>query len=1519
MFSESSDKKPSGSKKSKDKKKQVVGIRKRVVSKENPESGVLVKESILVRVDSSSNETGEGYSKESSGELSDGSESTINEVNTSLDKVNKSRKPRKSDQMKLVIKSSEVPAETPEEPSINDTKLRRRSGRGITSSSFTTDEEEVKKMSVSKANLPSTSAVVDEDDLPLKKFTRSRNSSPQKVPVMRIDRSAPNSGDKSQPQSSPSASTVNSRQSTGKVNTPRKTGSDAVDDEGGYDTDEFFEELLDKMEPDEIKKLDYLSQVLEGEGSESSDDDLPLVTKQKVNKDNYSSDDDLPLKPKSVTMTIPSEKSRIENPNEESSQKKSTKKKSAGTPIKVLQEIATSMAESLSDLQSSMNKTKGKSKKGKHNEEEVPMSSEVSTVSAPPIKVIVKVPRGKNTFTTTEPVEEDISPSRRKTLRSREPEELQSVIEATESRHGRRKAKEADTDHDSEVELASKSSKKRPKIDLSNSSEQESKELPETQLNSISKDEAQSLGKTFKKRNKQVLDVSVESNPPQEIGESCTSDSQVIQEDTSDDLKRNSEHSRSKKRTKTSSLAPIPLPPPNPETVNELDPNLIGELTPRLSRKRFKELSSTTTAVESPKLNSETSETASPNLAPKVSKKKSKTRVSDALVEITPETLASDVASKSSKNKLKTQRNPSDSPPEVAGSFAPKLKKKTKGRADENEDEEIESSVGKEGHSNLISVRDKSKTKRDVESSPETEVKLFSKFGKRKTKGGSAMDDSLEDISANSTSAKRGKRPKLDESLVDSADNDSITTGSDFSEFSRSSRRSKLRGADNSADLSETESTTTSIDVESLSGCSKVKTKAGKEEEKDKRKNSKRKAKGQDDNAPDVAEENQDDQKEADSSLDESLPSAKRQKKGIESSESTKEQSTTYEHDNVNEVSNNTITEDSQVSSEAAVVPAANVTQNPPVAASPTPAESPESTSKQRKSSKGSKYFCWVCQRPYSTAFNLHKHFASAYHKSNVDTLAKEDVEKAKTLEDKTESIDLPKSLTEEKQQPHLTENSQKSHSENVADACCQTSEEDMSIEQAAEKPTEMQKSNEMEKSSGAGGNASVPQQLDNLNCVHASSDPAASAPDTPTPVSSKLDPLVAVSVETECQNNKENQADFGLEKSTLNALSLNHDASQKEGPHSDSKELTANRDNIGAKQAVVSEEQQSFNQTQHYSQPQYDQQQYDQNHYQQHYDQTSYHDQGTQPNAHYGQAQHYNQQQPNQHYSQHVNQQQQSNQTYHHRQEQTQPQQPNHVFENHQQQPANQHYGQQQPPQQQQQVPQQSNQMYDQQQQTQPQQQQQQSYNTYNNSSSWQSSDSSWGPWRIPEIAPTFSSEEGSGGLGLGLGSILDSVNQVLSGDGGMSDPLPMYADYATLTDLQQAIGANDEEMAVLRQLGEGSLRELIGPPPQGAPTEEADLLDLDNQKKATERSAPSPSTSSEPTTQTCRVSPFISSTRPSARSSQSSASSGTGKLLNFLFFGGLLSIFASIVASMFILFGFRFNLFFIKFTCPA
>lgn len=58
-------------------------------------------------------------------------------------------------------------------------------------------------------------------------------------------------------------------------------------------------------------------------------------------------------------------------------------------------------------------------------------------------------------------------------------------------------------------------------------------------------------------------------------------------------------------------------------------------------------------------------------------------------------------------------------------------------------------------------------------------------------------------------------------------------------------------------------------------------------------------------------------------------------------------------------------------------------------------------------------------------------------------------------------------------------------------------------------------------------------------------------------------------------------------------------------------------------------------------------------------------------------------------------------------------------------------------------------------------------------------------------------------------------------------------------LRELQQAMGATDEEMAMLEQLGEGSW-----------PLEDADIMDLDNQKSATATSTvASASTASTPT----------------------------------------------------------------------
>lgn len=65
-------------------------------------------------------------------------------------------------------------------------------------------------------------------------------------------------------------------------------------------------------------------------------------------------------------------------------------------------------------------------------------------------------------------------------------------------------------------------------------------------------------------------------------------------------------------------------------------------------------------------------------------------------------------------------------------------------------------------------------------------------------------------------------------------------------------------------------------------------------------------------------------------------------------------------------------------------------------------------------------------------------------------------------------------------------------------------------------------------------------------------------------------------------------------------------------------------------------------------------------------------------------------------------------------------------------------------------------------------------------------------------------------------------------------------------LRELQQAMGATDEEMAMLQQLGEGSW-----------PLEDADIMDLDNQKSdSVTPSVASMSTSNTPTnTATSRV----------------------------------------------------------------
>lgn len=72
-------------------------------------------------------------------------------------------------------------------------------------------------------------------------------------------------------------------------------------------------------------------------------------------------------------------------------------------------------------------------------------------------------------------------------------------------------------------------------------------------------------------------------------------------------------------------------------------------------------------------------------------------------------------------------------------------------------------------------------------------------------------------------------------------------------------------------------------------------------------------------------------------------------------------------------------------------------------------------------------------------------------------------------------------------------------------------------------------------------------------------------------------------------------------------------------------------------------------------------------------------------------------------------------------------------------------------------------------------------------------------------------------------------------------------------LRELQQAMGATDEEMAMLEQLGEGSW-----------PLEDADIMDLDNQKSAsaTPTVAPTSTTSTPADTVSSRVAKLVEDT---------------------------------------------------------
>lgn len=80
-------------------------------------------------------------------------------------------------------------------------------------------------------------------------------------------------------------------------------------------------------------------------------------------------------------------------------------------------------------------------------------------------------------------------------------------------------------------------------------------------------------------------------------------------------------------------------------------------------------------------------------------------------------------------------------------------------------------------------------------------------------------------------------------------------------------------------------------------------------------------------------------------------------------------------------------------------------------------------------------------------------------------------------------------------------------------------------------------------------------------------------------------------------------------------------------------------------------------------------------------------------------------------------------------------------------------------------------------------------------------------------------------------------------------------------LRELQQAMGATDEEMAMLQQLGEGSW-----------PVEDADIMDLDNQKSdsTTLTGAPTSATSTSTNTPASRLAKLVEGARERTRSEE-------------------------------------------------
>uniref|UniRef100_A0A1B6EGH7 C2H2-type domain-containing protein n=1 Tax=Clastoptera arizonana TaxID=38151 RepID=A0A1B6EGH7_9HEMI len=113
---------------------------------------------------------------------------------------------------------------------------------------------------------------------------------------------------------------------------------------------------------------------------------------------------------------------------------------------------------------------------------------------------------------------------------------------------------------------------------------------------------------------------------------------------------------------------------------------------------------------------------------------------------------------------------------------------------------------------------------------------------------------------------------------------------------------------------------------------------------------------------------------------------------------------------------------------------------------------------------------------------------------------------------------------------------------------------------------------------------------------------------------------------------------------------------------------------------------------------------------------------------------------------------------------------------------------------------------------------------------------------WAMVRATPNWESQQQpwesesnlSSGCASSLGSILDSVNKILTEQEVSAAPAPQY----TMADLQKAMGASDEEMAMLEQLGEGSLQEdyVYDNSRPGAdiwPKEEGPtFMDLDNQE---------------------------------------------------------------------------------------